>query len=222
MAQKKSDFRRGWGKMTVIVNAVIDAILAAGGDDDDVARLEMLAPEIAALSIAARPPQPETETVEEQPKPKEEVEVLGWIELDPAVSFQERMRLCDFKGGVHPNITADKSKLKCKVRRLIVLYDPRGSVSTEEMKRRMTENGDKPCDIDDGTGIGKTFPQRQVANPLPLLDGGSVCLDDRRDQCAPVLNYWGALREFRLDRLAGDWDGNCRFPAVREEEFLDT
>jgi len=221
MSQKKSDFHRGWGKMTVVVNAVIDAILAAGGDDEDVARLETLAPQIATMTIAARPPQAEAETVEEQPTtPKEEVEDLGWIELDPAVSFPDRITACDFKGGAHPNITADKSKLKRKVRRHIVLYS--GSGSTKEMRRRIRANGDRPSDVDDGTGIGKIFPERQVGNPLVLLDEGSVCLDDLRNQCAPVLNYWDRKRKFCLILLAGDWDVSCRFPAVREEEFLDT
>lgn len=220
MAQKKSDFRRGWGKMTVIVNAVIDAILAADGDDDDVARLESLAPQIAALSIAARPPKPEAE--HPAPKPKEEVEELGWIELDPAVSFPERLRLCDFKGGVHPNITVDKSKLKRRMRRRIVLYNPGGYASTEEMKRRMKETGDRPCDLDDGTGIGYKFPERQRQNPLVLLDEASVCLDDIARQCAPVLSHWSRERELDLLQLAGDWDDYYRFPAVREEEFLDT
>ncbi len=223
MAQKKSDFRRGWGKMTVIVNAVIDAILATGGDDDDVARLESLAPEIAALSIAARPPKPEeVEAVEEQPEStlKEEVEDLGWIELDPAVSFPDRITACDFKGGVHRNITAGKSKLKRKVRRHIVLYS--GPGSTEKMRQRIRANGDRPGDVDDGTGIGKTFAQRQVGNPLVLLDEDSVCLDGYGNQCAPVLNRWDRKRKFDLRRLAGGWRGGYRFPAVREEEFLDT
>ncbi len=200
--------------MTVIVNAVIDAILAAGGDDGDVARLEQLAPQIATITIAARPPQAQTETTEE------EVEDLGWIELDPAVSFPDRVTACDFKGGVHPNITADKSKLKRKVRRHIVLYS--GPGSTEEMRRRIRANGDRPGDVDDGAGIGKTFPQRQEGNPLVLLDEGAVCLDDNDNQCAPVLAYWVRKRKFSLTRLAGDWNDFYRFPAVREEEFLDT
>jgi len=155
-----------------------------------------------------------------EPKPKEEVEDLGWIELDPAVSFQDRVAACDFKGGVHPNITADKSKLKRKVRRHIVLYS--GPGSTEEMRWRIRANGDRPCDVDDGTGIGKTYPQRQIGNSLVLLDEAAVCLGDDRGQCAPVLDYWDGRREFRLRRLAGGWSGRCRFPAVREEEFLDT
>lgn len=88
---------------------------------------------------------------------KEEVEELGWIELDPAVSFEERVRRGNYKGGVHPNITADKSKLKRKVRRRIVIYDPRGYASTEEMKRRIKENGDRPHDLDDALEVGHKF-----------------------------------------------------------------
>lgn len=171
--------------------------------------------------LVLAPPQEHKQEVEakSEPQPKEEVEDLGWIELDPAISFPDRVTACDFKGGVHPNITADKSKLKRKVRRHIVLYS--GPGSTEEMRRRIRANGDRPCDVDDGTGIGKTYPQRQVGNPLVLLDEGSVCLDGGRGQCAPVLGDWDGRREFSLYRLAGVWNGDYRFPAVREEEFLD-
>lgn len=67
MAQKKSGFLGAWGKAFQIFKAIVDAILASGGSDEDVARLESLAPQIAALSIAARPPKPEEEAVEEAP-----------------------------------------------------------------------------------------------------------------------------------------------------------
>lgn len=222
MPLMKSEFLGAWGKAFQIFKAIVDAILARGGDDEDVARLESLASQIAELSIAARPKQEPAEIVP-SPKPEEveEVEDLGWIELDPAVSFQDRLRLCDFKGGVHPNITAEKSKLKRKVRRRIVIYDPRGYVSTGDMKRRIKENGDRPCDVDDGTGIGYKFPDRQRGNPLVLLDEDSVCLVADGRQCAPVLRKWRGERELDLHPLAGDWRGSCRFPAVREEEYLD-
>lgn len=165
-----------------------------------------------------------TETVvgASAPKPKELVEDLGWIEIDPTVPFEERKRRGNYKGGVHSNITADKSQLKRKVRRHIVLYDPQGYVSNEDMKRRIRENGDRPCDLDDGLGIGEIFPKRQVVNPLPLLNETAVCLGSDRDECAPVLYYWGGTRKLDLSLLAGDWDRGYRFPAVREEEYLDT
>lgn len=225
MPLKKSEFLGAWGKAFQIFKAIVDAILALGGDDEDVARLESLAPQVAALSIAARPPKPEAAKAEESPAPqsKEEVvEELGWIVLDPAVSFDDRVKRGNYKGGVHPNITADKSRLKRKVRRLIVLYNRQGDVSTEEMKRRIRANGDRSCDLDDGLGIGETFPQRQLANPLPLLDESAVCLDLSGYQCAPVLYDWNGERKLNLHPLAGDWHRYYRFPAVREEEYLDT
>jgi hypothetical protein len=67
MAQKKSEFLGAWGKAFQIFKAIVDAILASGGSDEDVARLESLAPQIAALSIAARPPKPEEEVAPSQP-----------------------------------------------------------------------------------------------------------------------------------------------------------
>ena len=67
MAQKKSEFLGSLGKAFQIFKAIVDAILASGGSDEDVARLESLAPQIAALSIAARPPQEKPETPEENP-----------------------------------------------------------------------------------------------------------------------------------------------------------
>jgi len=224
MAQKKSEFLGACGKAFQIFKAIVDAILASGGSDEDVARLETLAPQIAALSIAARPPQPETETVEEQsvPKREEKVNDLGWVVLDPAVPFEERKRRGNYKGGVHQNITAGKSQLKRKVRRFIVLYDMQGDVSNKDAKWRVRANGDRPCDLDDGLGIGETFPECQVANPLPLLDESAVCLDGSGGRCAPVLGRWYDGRGLVLSQLAGVWLRHCRFPAVREEEYLDT
>lgn len=63
MPLKKSEFLGAWGKAFQIFKAIVDAILASGGSDDDVARLETLAPQIAVLSIAARPPQEEGASV---------------------------------------------------------------------------------------------------------------------------------------------------------------
>jgi hypothetical protein len=217
MAQKKSYFRRKW--RDPVMNAIVEAILAAGGDEEDMVRLESLAPEIAALSIAARPLK--QDVAEEPSSFIEKVEVLGWIELNPSIPFEERLRLCHFEGGVHKNITAKTSILKRRVRRLIVLYDPGGPVSTEDMRKRIKNAGDRPCDIDDGTGIGKIYPQRQVINPLPLLDEGQEYHDLKGYQSIPVLCLAGNKRALDLFRSTVGWLGRYLFPAVREEKFLD-
>lgn len=220
MALRKSEFLSACGKAFQIFKALVDAILELGGNDEDVARLESLASEIAKLSIAARPVQEPAEEAQ-TPAPKAEVEELGWIELDPAIPFDRRVSRGNYIGGVHSNITAKKSRLARKVRRFIVLYDPKGDVSTKEMRRRIKKNGDRPCDLDDGLGIGEKFPQRQIANPLPLLNQSAVCLGYLGYLCAPVLRRWLGERELGLDPLAGYWRGDVRFPAVREEEYLD-
>lgn len=161
------------------------------------------------------------ETFAENAQPKEEVEDLGWIELDPVVSFGEQLQRGNYKGGVHPDITADMYKLNRKVRRRIVLYNPIGFVSTEAMERRIKQNGDRPCCLDDALGVGYKFPDRQRKNPLVCLGEDSVCLDDGGNECAPVLDEWDGRRGLDLNPLVGGWSGRYRFPAVREEEYSD-
>ena len=80
------------------------------------------------------------------------------------------------------------------------------------MRRRMKENGDRPCGVDDGTGIGATYPQRQVDNPLPLLDEDSVCLGIGGSQCAPVLGDWLGKRELNLSPTCRWWVAAVVFP----------
>jgi hypothetical protein len=220
MVKKEHRFR-GVLEAARIFKAIVDAIFASGGSEEDVARLEVLAPQIAKLCIAARPLPPKKAKVQPAAKSKEVVEELGWIELDPAISLAERRRRGDYQGGFHPNITADNSRLQRKVRRLIVLYDPQDDVSTEEMIRRIREDGKRPCDVDDGLGIGITYPQRQVLNPLAFLDESAVCLGHDGSLCVPVLNTLKGKRGFALGPQAGDWPNNFRFPAVSREEFLD-
>lgn len=68
MPFKKSEFLGTWGKAFQIFKAIVDAILARGGDDEDVARLEQMAGQIADLAIGGRPVA-EIPDVKSQPKP---------------------------------------------------------------------------------------------------------------------------------------------------------
>lgn len=72
----------------------------------------------------------------------EEEEYL--IEIDPNLTFEERVKRGNYIG-VDNNITPANFKLTKSGKRRIVIYDPKGDVSSEEMIRRMTENGGRQC-----------------------------------------------------------------------------
>ena len=149
------------------------------------------------------------------------VEELGWIKVDPAVSFAERVKRGNY-AYVNPKITEKASSSTRKVRRRIVLYDSRGLVSAEEMKQRIRANGDEPASLDDALEVGFLFPDRQRKNSIVFINEDSVCKDHNGSRCAPVLSSQHDSRKLRLDPLAGAWREGIRFAAIREEEYLDT
>lgn len=145
---------------------------------------------------------------------------LGWIEVDPNVSFQDRIAECDLDGGAHKSITCESTQAAGRVRRLIVLYEPPCPVFSSEMEALMKEKGDRPCVIDDGIVISDKFPACQVKNPLPLL--GSLCKGRRHLSGVPVLAAWKERPSFGVVENCGMWGPGYVFPAVRREEVLDT
>jgi hypothetical protein len=142
-----------------------------------------------------------------------------WVTIDPTVPFEERIKRGGYDG-VNSNITAANFKLRLKtpVRRKIVLYDPKNYVSSEEMVRRMAQNGDRRPTFDDVVAFGEQFPERQRKNPLPfLLEEDDLFQDSFGRLLVPVLDEWDDERKLVLYDWAGGWNGSYRFPAVREE-----
>ena len=117
---------------------------------------------------------------------------------------------------INPAITTRKFKLTISAgKREIVLYDPRGFVSSKEMIRRMKPDGCVAAVIDDCLAIGQQFPNRQRRNPIVFL--GTVCRDAHGNRRVPVLDCWDGERKLDLAWFDDDWNDVCRFAAVREK-----
>ena len=99
-------------------------------------------------------------------------------------------------------------------KREIVLYDPKGFVSSEEMIRRMKEDGCVPGVIDDCLAMGQQHPNRQRGNPIVFL--GSVWRGAHGRRRVPVLVDCHGERKLSLCWFGDGWYGRYRFAAVRE------
>jgi hypothetical protein len=218
MALKKSEFLGACGKAFQIFKAVVDAILAAGGDDEDVARIELMGPQIAELVIAARPKQaaPAVEPEAKQVEVEKEPEVIE-ITLDPSLSLAEQVRRGNYpEGCVHTAYTDGRVKLSGKAgKRTLVLLDPKGDVTIPEMVKRATALGLSRPIWDDSVAMGYQKPERQRQNPLVFPTEETV-LGDVGVSCVPILGGWIRKRSLGLDGAGDEFGGRCRFVFVRE------
>lgn len=86
-------------------------------------------------------------------KKTEEVEAFA-LDLDPTVPLPEQVRRGNY-GYVNPALTPENFRLTVPAgKRRVVLYDPHGFVSSEEMIRRMRADGCVPATLDDALAMG--------------------------------------------------------------------
>jgi hypothetical protein len=135
------------------------------------------------------------------------------VTLDPTIGMAEWVRRGNYEYA-NPDIRERNFKLTPTGTREVVLYDPKGAVSSEEMIRRMKADGYKPAGIDDCLAMGAQFPERQRQNPIVFL--GSVWRGPVGGQLVPVLYGWRGRRKLGLGWFDGGWGGSYRFAAVRE------
>jgi hypothetical protein len=136
------------------------------------------------------------------------------LAFDPTIGIGEWVRRGNYTRP-NPDINERNFKLTLSGTRKIVLYDPKGAVSSDEMIRRMKADGYKPAGIDDALAMGAQFPERQRQNPIVFL--GTTWRDPDGLQHVPVLSGWCGGRRLGLDWFDFVWDGRYRFAALREK-----
>lgn len=139
------------------------------------------------------------------------------VDIDPSLSFDDRLRRGNYNY-VDEGVTVEYFPLRLTdpARRTIVLYDPHGPVSGEEMVRRIYENGDRRPTFDDALEFGYRFPDRQGKNPIAFLLDDDLWQISRGTYKVPVLDEWLDDRELDLRLFVGNWHAIFRFAAIRQ------
>lgn len=134
------------------------------------------------------------------------------LNLDPTIPLEEQIQRGNYDY-INPNFNTCNFQLTLSGKREIILYDPRGSVSSEEMIRRMGADGRVPATLDDAVAFGVQFPDRQRENHLVFL--GTIWSGARR---VPALSDWYFGRGLCLCLFGRGWGDGCRFAADRGEK----
>lgn len=134
------------------------------------------------------------------------------LNLDPSIPLAEQIRRGNYTY-VNSVITPNNFHLMVPAgKRDIILYDPRGYVSSEEMVRWMKGDGCVPATLDDALAMGQQYPDRQRRNPIVFL--GTIW------PVAFGIRHVSVLygRSLELSWFDNTWNMLCRFAAVRYEK----
>lgn len=135
------------------------------------------------------------------------------LELNPSVPLEVQIKRGNYNY-VNPAINPQHFTLTLSGKREVVLFDPHGTVSSEEMVRRMKQDGYVPATLDDALSMGQQYPDRQRQNPIVFL--GSVWPGFGGSRRVAVLSYWLGARRLSLSWFDSGWSDFYRFAAVRE------
>ena len=93
------------------------------------------------------------------------------------------------------------------------------NISSEEVLIELDKQGLIPANLTELLEFAKNKPKEAFNSDYLVAALGSVADVGGRRQ-VPYLDGWGGERGLRLGWFDGDWDGDCRFAAVRKS--LDT
>lgn len=87
-------------------------------------------------------------------------------------------------------------------------------IGIDEALQEFDRMGYRPAELYELLAFGEKYPEIQREFPIVAL--GSVWQASHGNCCAPYLCGHGSERRLHLDWLGDDWDGICRFAAVRK------
>lgn len=132
--------------------------------------------------------------------------------LNPAIPLEEQIQRGNYKF-THPAINLTNFSLTLPAgKRRIVLYDPKGPATSEQIVARMKADGYIPAILDDALAMGQQRPNRQRQNPIVFL--GTVWRDTTYRCFVPVLGQWCGRRDLNLIRFSHNCT-SARFAAIK-------
>ena len=197
MSRKRSQFLSDFGKAFQIFKTIVDALLKAGGSDEDLGRVlsdQGLADGIAQVIIS---------------KSRQTFRV--------AVDYTQTLKQMISAGKydwVNGDITQDHFPIKGngKKEEEVVLFHFDKVMTSEQAITEMDKTGFRPATIEELLALGAQQPELQKQFPIVAL--GSVWRRPSGSRDVPCLSWIGRQRRLDLDWFEGAWDGGCRFAAV--------
>lgn len=197
MSRKRSQFLSDFGKAFQIFKTIVDALLKAGGSDEDLGRVlsdQGLADGIAQVIIS---------------KSRQTFRV--------AVDYTQTLKQMISAGKydwANSDITQDHFPIKGngKKEEEVVLFHFDKVMTSEQAITEMDKTGFRPATIEELLALGAQQPELQKQFPIVAL--GSVWRNPLGDRNVPDLRWGGRQRSLDLDWFGGDWREDSRFAAV--------
>lgn len=202
MSREKSEFLSGFGTAFQIFKAISDAVLAAGGNDNDLRRVlsdKDLAPKIADLIVKA----------------DMETKNVFRVVVDYAKSLEEMIEAGRY-GTVDDDITSDHFLITGSGQKEveITLFCFNRLISSTSVITEMKKEGFRPADPPELLALGTEHPELQTQFTIVALGFSQRVRGERN-----VLYLDRDLRRRSLGLAlfdGGDWGEDDRFAAIRK------
>ncbi len=200
MSREKSKFLSGFGTAFQIFKTVTDAVLAAGGDDEDLRRVLLnkdLVDKIVRVIVGEDPRYKLTVDYAQTLARMIQVGNYGWVNKK---IIQENF----------PNHPADEGREEV----VIKLLSFNGPISSENALEKMGKWNLRSVRIEELLALGAAYPELQKKSPIICL--GSVWQHRDGGRFIPYLSWDAERRNLDLLCFENDWDKCWRFAVVRK------